>query len=55
MMTLPHFDVICDLFLIKRAVTWNQFVLYDKKTKIVSNCKIGDSPVEAPTNFLTSG
>ena len=27
---LPHFDVICDLFLNRRTATWNLFVKYYK-------------------------
>ena len=34
LMFLPHFDVICDLLLNRRTVTWNLFVLYNKKIKI---------------------
>ena len=30
-MFLPHFDVLCDLLLNRRTVTWNLFVLYNKK------------------------
>ena len=29
---LVHFDVICDLSLNRHAVTWNLFVLHDKKS-----------------------
>ena len=31
LMFLPHFDVLCDLLLIRRTATWNLFVLYNKK------------------------
>ena len=30
---LPHFDVLCDLLLNRRTVTWNLFVLYNKELK----------------------
>ena len=33
LMFLPHFDVLCDLLLNRRTVTWNLFVLYNKKIK----------------------
>ena len=33
LMFLPHFDVLCDLLLNRRAATWNLFVLYNKKLK----------------------
>ena len=34
LMFLPHFDVLCDLFLNRRTTTWNLFVLYnDQKRK----------------------
>ena len=32
---LVHFDVICDLSLNRHAVTWNLFVLHDKKKKVL--------------------
>ena len=34
LMFIPHFDVICDIFLWRRAATWNPFVIHDKK----ANC-----------------
>ena len=34
LMFLPHSDVLCDLLLNRRMVTWNLFVLYNKKIKI---------------------
>ena len=34
MMFLPYFDVMCDFLLNKSTVTWNTFVLYDKKSKV---------------------
>ena len=34
LMFLSHFDVLCDLSLNRRTVTWNLFVLYNKKIKI---------------------
>ena len=33
LMFLPHFDVLCDLLLNRRTVTWNLFVLYNKELK----------------------
>ena len=33
-MFLPYFDVMCDFLLNKSTVTWNTFVLYDKKSKV---------------------
>ena len=35
LMFLAHFDVLCDLQLYIAMVTWNQFVLFNKETKIV--------------------
>ena len=35
LMFLPHFDVLCDLLLNRRMVTWNLFVLYNKELKKV--------------------
>ena len=32
---LVHFDVICDLSLNRHVVTWNLFVLHDKKVLIM--------------------
>ena len=34
LMFLPNFDVLCDLLLNRRTVTWNLFLLYIKKIKI---------------------
>ena len=31
LMFFPHFDILCDLLLYRRTVTWNLSVLYDKK------------------------
>ena len=33
LMFLPYFDVLCDLLLKRHTVTWNLFVLYNKKFK----------------------
>ena len=33
LMFLPHFDVLCDLLLNRRTVTWNLFVLSNKELK----------------------
>ena len=33
LMFLPHFNVICDLLLNRRTVTWNLFVLFNKEVK----------------------
>ena len=33
LMFLPHFDVLCDQLLNRRAATWNLFVLYNKELK----------------------
>ena len=33
LMFLPHFDVLCELFLNKRTATWNLFVLNIKEIK----------------------
>ena len=33
LMFLPHFDVLCDLLLNRRAATWNLFVLNNKELK----------------------
>ena len=33
LMFLPHFDVLCDLLMNRRTVTWNLFVLYNKELK----------------------
>ena len=35
LMFLPHFDVLCDQLLNRRTATWNLFVLYNKKIKII--------------------
>ena len=32
---LPHFDVLCDLLLNRRMVTWNLFVSYNEELKKV--------------------
>ena len=37
---LVHFDVICDLSLNRHAVTWNLFVLHDKKTLSFDNDEV---------------
>ena len=37
---LVHFDVICDLSLNRHAVTWNLFVLHDKKTLSFDNGEV---------------
>ena len=31
---LPHFDVLCDLLLNRRTVTWNLFALYNDQKRI---------------------
>ena len=36
LMFIPHFDVICDKFLWRRAATWNPIVIHDKKAKCCS-------------------
>lgn len=36
LMFIPHFDVICDKFLWRRAATWNPFVIHDKRAKCCS-------------------
>ena len=33
LMFLPHFDVLCDLFLNRRTAAWNLFDLYNKNLK----------------------
>ena len=33
LMFLPHFDVFCDLFLNRRAATWNLFVFGEGKRR----------------------
>ena len=33
LMFLPHFDVLCDLFLNRCTASWNLFVLYHKELK----------------------
>ena len=35
LMFLPHFDVLCDQLLNRPTATWNLFVLYNKKIKII--------------------
>ena len=37
LMSLPLFDVICDLLLNGRTVTWNLFVLYNKETNVAND------------------
>ena len=37
---LVHFDVICDLSLNRHVVTWNLFVLHDKKTLSFDNGEV---------------
>ena len=34
-MSLPHFDVLCDLLLDRCTATWNLFVLYNKELNFV--------------------
>ena len=36
-MFLPYFDILCDLLLNRRTVTWNLFVLYNKQFKKIFN------------------
>ena len=36
LMSLPHFDVFCDLLLNRRTATWYLFVLCDKEAKVVN-------------------
>ena len=35
-MSLPHFNVLCDLLLNRHTATWNLFVLYNKETNSYS-------------------
>ena len=35
-MSLPHFNVLCDLVLNRHTPTWNLFVLYNKETNYYS-------------------
>ena len=35
LMSLPHFDVLCDLLLNRCMATWNLLVLYNKELKKV--------------------
>ena len=36
-MFLPHFNILCDLVLKRRTVTWNLFVLYSKELKVCND------------------
>ena len=36
LMSLPHFNVICDLLLNRRSATWNIFVLFYKEANFVN-------------------
>ena len=41
-LSLPHFDVICDLLLNRRTATWNLFVLYNKELNFIRIKADGD-------------
>ena len=48
LMFLPHFDVLCDLLLNRRTVTWNLFVLYNKEFKNTGKKSFNDDVICPP-------